>query len=141
LERARHRGWIEFGSSVLNRIAAFYSARSEAALAGEACALSEMFGKVEAELGEGPWFAGDEFSLVDATYGPIFRYFDVFERIDDFVSFNAFPKLSAWRSELARKPSVQKAVTPDYPERLLVFLKNRESALGTRVRATPVLSY
>ncbi|MDX1709671.1 MAG: glutathione S-transferase family protein [Rhodovibrionaceae bacterium] len=140
LERARHRSWIEFGSSVLNRIAAFYSARSEAALAAEACALSEMLGKVEAELGEGPWFAGAEFSLVDTAYGPIFRYFDVFEEIGEFVSFDSFPKLSAWRSELARRPSVQQAVSPDYPERLLVFLKNRESALGARVRAEYAMS-
>ena len=26
LERARHRGWIEYGSAILNRIARFYSA-------------------------------------------------------------------------------------------------------------------
>jgi len=139
LERARHRSWIEFGSSVLNRIAAFYNAQTEAALAGEACALSEMLGRIEAELGEGPWFAGAEFSLVDTAYGPVFRYFDVFEQIGDFVSFDGFPKLSAWRSELARRPSVREAVTPDYPERLLVFLKNRESAMGARVRGACAL--
>src|SRR6202040_604622 len=30
LERAEHRGWIEFGSAVLNDIAGFYAARDEA---------------------------------------------------------------------------------------------------------------
>src|SRR5712672_1647565 len=31
LRRAEHRGWIEFGSSVLNDIAGFYAAKDEAA--------------------------------------------------------------------------------------------------------------
>jgi glutathione S-transferase len=133
IERARHRSWIEFGSSLLNRIAAFYNAGCEAALVREACTLSEMFGRLEAELDEGPWFAGDRFSLVDAVYGPIFRYFDVFERIGHFVSFEELPKTQAWRKALAERPSVGKAVTPDYPERLLAFLRNRESALSQRI--------
>ena len=30
LERARHRGWIEFGSQLLNAIGRFYSATDEA---------------------------------------------------------------------------------------------------------------
>ena len=28
-----------------------------------------------------PWFDGGEFSLVDAVFGPVFRYFDVFDDI------------------------------------------------------------
>ena len=36
LERARHRGWIEYGSAILNRIARLYSAPGPTALATEA---------------------------------------------------------------------------------------------------------
>ena len=79
LERARHRGWIEFGSAILNGIARFYSAPDQGRLTAEAQTLSAMFARVEGELGEGPWFAGRDFSLVDSVYGPIFRYFDVIE--------------------------------------------------------------
>lgn len=130
LERARHRSWIEFGSQILNGIARFYNAATDADLHGEAANLAGMFARVEAELGEGPWFAGRDFSLVDAAYGPVFRYFDVFDRIAEFDVLTDKPKVAAWRSALAQRPSVRNAVAPDYPERLLTFLCDRKSALS-----------
>ena len=129
LERARHRGWIEFGSAILNRIARFYSAPGPAALATEARELATMFARVEAELGEGPWFAGKAFGLVDAVYGPVFRYFDTIDRIGNFGILTGKPKIAAWRKALAQRPSVRETVTPDYPERLLEFFEKKRSAL------------
>ena len=129
LGRARHRGWIEYGSATLNRIARFYSAHDPIALADEARELAAMFARVEAELGDGPWFTGAKFSLVDTVYGPILRYFDVIDRIGDFGILTGKPKLAAWRDALAQRPSVRDAVTPDYPERLMAFFENKRSAL------------
>lgn len=130
LERARHRSWIEFGSAILNGIARFYTAKTEADLDRAAEALGGMFVRVEAELDDGPWFTGARFSLVDAVYGPIFRYFDVFDAIGDFGVLTGKPKTTAWRSALAARTSVQHAVAPDYPERLTAFLRQRGSALS-----------
>ena len=129
LERARHRGWIEYGSATLNRIARFYSAPNPTALANEASELATMFARVEAELGDGPWFAGAKFSLVDTVYGPILRYFDVIDHIGNFGILTSKPKLAAWRDALAQRPSVRDAVTPDYPDRLLAFFEKKRSAL------------
>lgn len=133
LQRARHRSWIEFGSSILNRIAGFYNAGSEAELESEAKRLHDMFARVDAELGEGPWFAGERFSLVDAVYGPIFRYFDTFDEIADFGVLNDLPRVTAWRKRLAARPSVRAAVGADYPARLMMFLRKRNSALSARI--------
>jgi len=135
LERARHRGWIEYGSAIMNRIARFYSAPDAGALAVEAAELAAMFARVESEFGDGPWFAGARFTLVDAVYAPIFRYFDAFDRIDDFGILTGKPKLTAWRAALAARPSVASAATPDYPERLMAFLARKGSALTARMRA------
>ncbi|NKB59774.1 MAG: glutathione S-transferase family protein [Alphaproteobacteria bacterium] len=133
LARARHRSWIEFGSSILNRIAGFYNARSNEDLREKANKLSEMFQRVEEELGDGLWFDGDRFSLVDAVYGPIFRYFDVFDKIADFSIFTDKPKSQAWRQNLAARPSIGNAVAPDYPNRLFDFLSKWNSALSRRI--------
>lgn len=135
LQRARHRSWIEFGSTILNRIAGLYSAPTEEALKAETAALSDMFARVETELGDGPWFSGDRFSLVDAVYGPIFRYFDVFESASDLSLFDQMPKIGLWRAALGDRPSVRNAVRPDYPARLRQFLLNRNSALSARMAA------
>ena len=135
LERARHRGWIEYGSAILNRIARFYAAPGPTALANEARELAAMFARVEAELGDGPFFSGERFSLADAVYGPIFRYFDVIDRIGDFGILNGKPKFAAWRKALAQRSSVRQAVTPDYPERLMAFFENKRSALTRKMAA------
>ncbi len=135
LERARHRGWIEYGSAILNRIARFYSAPGPTALSNEARELAAMFARIEAELGDGPFFAGARFSLVDAVYAPVFRYFDVIDRIGDFGILTGMPKIATWREALAQRPSVRDAVTPDYPERLLAFFENKRSALTRKLAA------
>ena len=135
--RARHRAWIEFGSAILNAIARLYSAPTQAAFRAESEGLSAMFGRVEAELADhaGPWFGGEEFSLVDAVYGPVFRYFDVFDTLGDFGILFEMPRTEAWRKALASRPSVAGAVTPDYPRRLLAFLRAMDSHLGRLAQA------
>jgi glutathione S-transferase len=137
LARARHRGWMEFGSAVLSAIGAFYSAPDEAALADRAAALQRMFAQVEAQLAlrseAGPYFAGARFTLVDAVFGPVFRYFDVFDRIGDFGVFTGLPHVAVWRAALAARPSVAGAVGADYGDRLRAFLRARQGALAARM--------
>lgn len=139
LQRASHRSWIEFGSQVLNGIARFYNARTEEALDDEARALADMFVRLEAELDEGPWFAGQDFSLVDAAYGPVFRYFDVLDQVAEFGVLTDKPKTAAWRAALAERASVRDAVASDYPERLLTFLRQRKGAISRRIPPSPHL--
>ena len=133
LQRARHRAWVEFGSALLNTIAAFYNAADEAALAARAGEIRARLLQLEAALGEGPYFAGPAFSLVDAAFGPVFRYFDTFDEIADFGFWPGLDKVARWRDALARRPSVAAAVQPDYPQRLRHFVAARPSALGRRL--------
>lgn len=134
LLRARHRAWMEFGSSLLNTIWAFYTAPDEAALAQRRTELGERFGQLERELdAQGPYFAGATFCMVDVVFGPVFRYFDVFEQLGERSLFTGLPRVRAWRAALAARPSVRDAVAPDYPQRLTRFLLERGSALSRRI--------
>ncbi|WP_372828674.1 glutathione S-transferase family protein [Polaromonas sp.] len=137
LQRAQHRGWMEFGSSVLNVIGAFYNASDDAALDEKAAELRRRFDQIESELGTGPYFEGSRFSMVDAVFGPIFRYFDVFESFGDFKFFTDTPKIVAWRQALAARPSVQGAAHSDYIALLREFLVRRNSAISRRVERHP----
>ena len=85
-------------------------------------AVAAKFARVEEALGSGPFFAGEKFSLVDAVFAPIFRYFDVFDELIDLSIFAKTPKVRAWRTELAKRDSVQSAVGADYPQLLHAFL-------------------
>ncbi len=129
LRRAEHRAFIEFGSAVLSDIAGFYSASDEAAFKAKATQLEARFARLEARI-VGPWFDGESFSLVDAVFGPVFRYFDVFDGIRDFGILTGKPKLARWREKLAARPSVRSAVASDYPALLRDFIVRRRSHLS-----------
>lgn len=142
LQRARHRAWMEFGSTVLNGIGAFYAAPDEPALQQRAQDLRARFVQLEEALGEragaGPYFAGADFGMVDAVFGPVFRYFDVIDTLPgmaDFALWLGLPRVAHWRAALAARPSVQQAVAADYAEGLRAFLLARGSALSRRMGA------
>lgn len=130
LLRAQHRGWIEFGSALLADIWGFYTAPDAAAFAAKRQAIADKLARLEQALGDGPFFAGAGFTLVDAAFAPVFRYFDAFERIEDFGWLQGRPRLAAWRRALAARPSVVKAVAPKFQERLWAFLARRGSHLA-----------
>src|SRR5215831_4456979 len=130
LRRAEHRAWIEFGSAVLNDIAGLYSAADEAAFKAKAAQLEARFARLEARVVAAPWLDGESFSLVDAVFGPVFRYFDVFDAVGDFGILAGKPKLARWRTSLAQRPSVRSAVSADYPALLGDFIDSRRSFLS-----------
>ncbi|MEO7392768.1 MAG: glutathione S-transferase family protein [Ramlibacter sp.] len=134
LERARHRAWMEFGSSVLNTIAAFYNAPDARALQLRRDELRARFTQLEDALPESrPYFAGPHFGMVDAVFGPVFRYLDVFEQAGEASLVAGLPRVEKWREALAQRPSVREAVSASYRQLLLDFLRARGSELSRRL--------
>ncbi|MBD9374379.1 glutathione S-transferase family protein [Rhizobium sp. ARZ01] len=128
--RARHRGWMEFGSNLLADIWVFETTIDTQTFAAKRQALASKFVQIEAELHDGgPFFGGVDFSLVDAVFAPIFRYFDVFDTIADHGVFDGLMRVPAWRRSLAARASVRSAVTADYPERLMDFLRKHNAIM------------
>jgi glutathione S-transferase len=132
LARARHRGMIELGSAVLSDIWGLEIAATRDVAVAKIEALRQKFAWLERELAEGPWFAGATFGLVDAVFGPVFRYFDLFDRILDHGIFAATPNVDAWRAALAARPSIRAAVVPDYLERLERFIAKQNGYLARK---------
>lgn len=129
LDRARHRAWMEFGSAILSDVWGLETAKEEATYLAKREALAAKFARVDAALGDGPFFSGEEFRLVDAVFAPIFRYFDVFDAIADTGIFNGLGRVQAWRRALVDRQSVVDAVTEDYPARLRMFLQHHDAYL------------
>ena len=129
LQRAEHRAWMEFGSAILGDLWGLETTTDAAIFESKRQAVSAKFARVEAALGTGPFFAGEMFSLVDAVFAPIFRYFDVFDEFTDLAVFKDTSKLRKWRAELAKRPSVKAAVRADYPQLLRAFLARHNAHL------------
>ena len=127
LQRAQHRAWMEFGSTILSELwglettgdpAIFESKRRRSPRS------SRVSRKRWAQVRSLP---AKDFSLVDAVFAPIFRYFDVFDQLTDLRIFADTPKVRAWRAALAQRPSVRTAVGPDYPQLLHAFLVRHDA--------------
>ena len=131
LVRARHRAWMEFGSSILADIWIIETTADPVAFEAKRRLLRDKFGRVEDELIGTPYFAGAEFTLVDTVFAPIFRYFDVFDRFIDLGAFDGLAKVQRWRRALANRPSVKGAVVDDYEHKLEAFLRRQKSHFAT----------
>jgi glutathione S-transferase len=132
LARAQHRGWMEFGSSILGDLWGFETAKDAKTYEVKRKALIDKFTRVETVLGDGPFFAGEKFSLVDAVFAPIFRYFETFDTIAPTGIFDGLAKVARWRAALAVRQSVKDAVAEDYPARLRTFLEQHDAWLLKR---------
>lgn len=140
LEKAQHRAWIEFGSSILDTAYIFFSTKDKTIFKRKTAELEERFDTLEETLGSGPFFNSDNFSLIDAVYGPIFRYFDTINKFHDFGIFNDTPKVSAWADTLLAHPSVQQSVPADYTDQLEQYLLSRGSVLSATIRENTIIS-
>jgi len=130
LMRAKHRATVEFGSAILADIWGIETAPTRVVLDTKVAALRDKFVRLEAMLEQGPWFGGGAFGVVDAAFGPVFRYFDLFDAIFDHGVMTKLPKVARWRAALATRPSVQNAVLPDYHDRLQDFVRTQNGALA-----------
>jgi glutathione S-transferase len=131
LSKARHRAWMEFGSTILGDIWIIETTPDVTAFQAKARLLKEKFTRLENILNVGPYFAGEKFSIVDAVFAPVFRYFDVFDRILDLGVFEGLPKVQAWRRALATRPSVANAVVPNFKDLLSNFLCKQKGYMAT----------
>lgn len=125
LARARHRAWIEFANQTLSEGWQYLHARDSETANAKRTAFRERLGKLEEELGDGPYFAGKDFGMVDAVYAPLFRYFGSIDSGAAHKIFEDLPRVSSWREALAVRPSVKSAVVEDYEERFREHLRQQ----------------
>src|SRR5213595_1839302 len=66
LERAQHRAWMEFGSTILSELWGLETTGDPVIFESKRQAVAAKFARVEKTLGAGPFFVATDFSLVDA---------------------------------------------------------------------------
>lgn len=133
LSKAQHRAWMEFASVMLGSLWGFYTATSAEALENARKDVISKIVRLEAAVSDGPFFAGASVSLVDAAFGPVFRYFPVLESLGETGWFDAAPKVQAWSAALLARPSVVNAVQPGYADKLKLFIKSKGGVLAAKI--------
>ena len=125
LARAKHRAWIEVGSAVLGSQYMMSIADSDEAWATHRDAIATRLGHVEQALGEGPYFAGSAFSLVDTAWAPFFTRLALLDERKPSGLLDAVPKTAAWGAALVGLDAVRASVHDDFDDRFHRYLDRR----------------
>ena len=127
LERAQNRSWIEFGGECCSLTFQIMVAPDRQAYEDTVARLADNLGRVEAALGDGPYFNGPKFALIDAAYAPIFIRLDVFRELLGLRLTDDLPRMAAWAQTLLALPEVQKARVPELPELFRDLIYSRDA--------------
>lgn len=142
LERADHRGWIAYAGSLLSALTGLRTAETEESFKRARDRLAAVLDILEARLNrreraETAWFSDAGFSLVDATFAPAFRNYDIYDRLCGLDLLESRPLIAAWRTACARRDSVRDAVVPDFEERLTATVAGRDTHMARVIAQSP----
>jgi glutathione S-transferase len=127
LQRALNKSWIEFGGGCCSLTFQVMVAPDRKTFDDTVAELANNLGRVEQVLGDGPFFNGSEFALIDAAYAPIFIRLDVFRDLLGINITEDLPKIHAWQATLLALDEVQKARVPELPDLFRQLITSRNA--------------
>ncbi len=131
LERAKNRAWVEFASNMIGNLYMMKMSKDEERYTRYRDALVDQLHRVEKRLGDGPWFNGDDFSLADTAFAPLFKQNSVAQHRLSVIDPASMPKLNAWAERLLALPEVQDSVVTEFEDLYLQAMqKNGSYILG-----------
>jgi glutathione S-transferase len=109
--RAKNRAWTLAALEILLALVDMTVFRRREEYEANKTRLLGKLAKLEAQLGEGPYFNGEAISLTDFQYAPIFLRIDILDRLYGTKVMARFERLSTWAGNILSRPS-QKATIP-----------------------------
>jgi len=107
LARAKNRAWVEFASNMLGNLYMMKMSKDE-----------ERYNN---------WFNGDEFSLADTAFAPLFRQNSVAQNRMSVIDPASMPKVTAWGERLLALPEVRDSVVDEFDDLYLAAMKQNGS--------------
>ncbi|NQY74060.1 MAG: glutathione S-transferase family protein [Candidatus Margulisbacteria bacterium] len=122
LKKAVNRAWIEFSSQLNMDMFHWLRAEDKAQMEEKQSGMMSHLKQVEDQLGEGPFFNGETFRLVDAAYAPYFMRLELIADKVEAHCLESLPKCLAWHTAMKEKESVIKSVIPTFKENFLDYV-------------------
>ncbi|AMO54830.1 glutathione S-transferase [Endozoicomonas montiporae] len=135
LEKARNRAWIEFGSTILMTGYRLRMAKDSDTYDSEHANLMQLLQQLEEQLDGKSFFNGNQFSLADAAFAPVFRSIVFLDRHFKTGILDGTPGLKQWADNLLNRPSVRDSVVDDFDELSIQRLKASDSYIVGLLRA------
>lgn len=133
LQRAKHRGWIEFASSCLETLYTLNTTEEQEAFDEAVETMQKRLSKVEEVLQSGSLFSGERFSLVDAAFAPLFMRLGLLKQLTGTETMSNLPKVTAWSEQLLQRENVQQSVVEEFPMMYRGMLKMKAGIASTKL--------
>ena len=134
LARAKNRAWIEFASNMLGNLYMMKMSKEEQAYNKYRERLVQQLQRVESNLGAGPWFNDEQFSLADTAFAPLFKQDSVDNGRLSVIDAQTMPRLHAWSQRLLALPAVQGSVVDEF-EQLYLEAMEKNGSYSLQARA------
>jgi glutathione S-transferase len=123
LLKAQNRAWIEFASTLIGDQYQLMVAKEEGQYRQSLEEIRKKLGQLEAILGDGPFFNGGDFSLMDAAIAPVFMRMELLDEWSGLEGiYDATPKVAAWKDALLARPSVRDSVVEEFAAELRRYI-------------------
>lgn len=131
IQKAKNRAWIEFSSSMFDDMFNILTGNEESYIKAKGSLFAKL-AKVEAIKGAEAFFNGEDFSMIDAAFAPIFmRLSWINEFTDDALSLAEFSNLSAWSEAILAVNEVKDSVSEGIDDVYYSNIEAREGHLST----------
>lgn len=130
LQRALNRSWIEFGSACLTDTFRLINAKTVEKFEGAHADLLEKLEQLEGILNPNPYFNGNQFSLVDAAYAPLFERLELLRELFDVYVEAELPNTAAWSATLRADSAVQRSQPSQFAELFYKMIRDRGGYLA-----------
>ena len=137
IQRAKNRSWIEFSSPCLGASFNLSIAESKQDFEKTQDDLNNRFDQLESILENQPFFNGEQFSLVDASYAPLFHRLHCMNELKpDIFQPDRHPKINRWKDLLLQQDSVVNSTVSNFTELYRELLWTRHGYISTFLDAS-----
>jgi glutathione S-transferase len=134
LPRAVNRAWGEFSGELLVDLYQLSLAADADGVAKRRQAAREKLERLQGVLGEGPFFNGPHFALVDAAFAPAFLRIALLQELYPLELLDGLPGVQRWSEALLARESVRTSVAPEFAQLFREYLRQGGGYVGKAIR-------
>ncbi|MEH6578164.1 MAG: glutathione S-transferase family protein [Amphritea sp.] len=129
--RAKNRSWIEFGNACMWSVFHLSVKQTQQEIDEVLTDMWSKFDQIERALNATPYFNGFEFSLVDASYAPLFQRLEYLEELTPGIfDKQRHPRINAWKDILLAEAVVKRSTVVDIKALYLESLWKRQGYMA-----------
>ncbi len=137
IERAKNRSWIEFSGSCTTNSFKLGIAETEESFGDILGDLNSQFDQLEKIMQAQPYFNGSSFSMVDASFAPLFHRLDCMAALGPTMFYpERHPKINCWKDTLLQEDAVRSSTVGNFTELYHELLWKRQGYISTFLDAT-----